>query len=332
MITLTVAIPHFAEVSKLQKTLSVLPGDVESLEILVVDNCTPGDIYEAVEPYFSRFHNLRLVRNDRNLGYDLNINRCVSLANGKFIWFIGAGDTIEKPSIERALTLIEENPHTINFVAKVQVNQNQEPNEGQVIELNCTKVTKLNSDKLTPIINLFEPSLSGNIVKKKATKVANLLGSEFPNWQHVNLILSMHCRLEQNRNIISCDGLKVQIDRPQNGWWDIDDRTYFLNVLSFFLLLDFFATRPELAPNVIAPSGKRKFFTILKALFYSASQNRRANLQTDAKVEELLKKQFFYKFAFIVVTKMPPRFLSLCYLSLKKSKNKLFNQNDVIST
>ena len=69
---------------------SVLCQDVD-LELLVIDDCSPESLEEALAPY-SANPRVRLLKNEQNMGAAQTRNRGVSLAKGEYVAFLDSDD------------------------------------------------------------------------------------------------------------------------------------------------------------------------------------------------------------------------------------------------
>mgnify|MGYP001049135119 FL=1 len=94
---LTVAIPTYNGGNNLIRAIKScknvdLPSD--QFEILVVDNCSTDNSIDKVLDLMNEFENIRLHRNEKNIGRIGNWNRCLELAEGKYLLFLFANDNI----------------------------------------------------------------------------------------------------------------------------------------------------------------------------------------------------------------------------------------------
>lgn len=81
--------PHFDHC--LQSIYSQI-GNNELIEVIVSDNASTDETAEVANRYASRYSNMRVVRNDENIGADPNIFQVMNLAQGKFIKLQGDDD------------------------------------------------------------------------------------------------------------------------------------------------------------------------------------------------------------------------------------------------
>ncbi|QQS47664.1 MAG: glycosyltransferase family 2 protein [Acidobacteriota bacterium] len=78
---------------------AVLAQDVENAEILIVDNQSTDRTVEIVEQMIHGVPNARLIRNKTNIGRIENWNRCLEIAQGRYLKFALANDALLKGSV-----------------------------------------------------------------------------------------------------------------------------------------------------------------------------------------------------------------------------------------
>ena len=86
---------------------SVLCQDVP-LELLVIDDCSPESLEEALAPYRTD-PRVRIIRNEKNLGAAQSRNQGVSLANGEYVAFLDSDDAWLPGKLQKQLELLKEN-------------------------------------------------------------------------------------------------------------------------------------------------------------------------------------------------------------------------------
>jgi glycosyltransferase involved in cell wall biosynthesis len=116
---LTVAIPTYNGGDNLLRAVRScrninLPRN--EVEILVVDNCSTDNSINELEKVKKKFSNLRIVRNEKNIGRIGNWNKCLDLAEGKYLIFLFSNDEINRSMDFRYFINILENDHEINMI------------------------------------------------------------------------------------------------------------------------------------------------------------------------------------------------------------------------
>jgi len=95
---------------------SALSQSYKNTEVLVVDNASTDTIRDVVASI--RDPRLKLFINSRNLGLFGNFNRCIELAEGKYVHILHSDDTIEPHFTETCVRFLEVHPSvTMTFTA-----------------------------------------------------------------------------------------------------------------------------------------------------------------------------------------------------------------------
>jgi abequosyltransferase len=116
--TVSVCIPSYGRVEEFTPLLnSLLAQEIMPLEIIVCEDNSPEreklrNIASIYSPLFAqKFCPLRFEENTVNLGYDGNIRRLISLANGDYVFFIGNDDFVLSNGIKIAQDYVTK--HTV---------------------------------------------------------------------------------------------------------------------------------------------------------------------------------------------------------------------------
>jgi glycosyltransferase involved in cell wall biosynthesis len=96
---LTVAIPTYRRLAYLKELLPSMVIQCEAaqgrIELLVVDNSSNDGSEEYIREIFRMHRHCRYIKNDVNIGGDLNFARCVELALGQYVWLFGDDEILE---------------------------------------------------------------------------------------------------------------------------------------------------------------------------------------------------------------------------------------------
>jgi len=87
---------------------SALAQDAQSLEILIVDNCSTDSTWDVATSFDDP--RLRCVKNESNLGIIGNFNRCLELCNGEYIRILCSDDQLAPGTIKREVALLDAHP------------------------------------------------------------------------------------------------------------------------------------------------------------------------------------------------------------------------------
>ena len=111
MTRLTIAIPNFNGGEKLKKAIiscKLIKIPQDEFDILVVDNKSTDNSLEIVDELKKKFPNLRLIKNQDNVGRIQNWNACIKNCNSKYITFLFINDLISKHNnIDQILEILD---------------------------------------------------------------------------------------------------------------------------------------------------------------------------------------------------------------------------------
>lgn len=124
----------------LQCIQSVLNSDVnqDEIEIIVVDDSSSDDSVKVIEEImkFSNFQ-IKLIKNEINLGLTLSRNRGISYAQGEFLFFLDSDNFIRKDCINTHVAFMQQNPSAIACYAPIQ---DFLSNTGEFLEMRSNKI------------------------------------------------------------------------------------------------------------------------------------------------------------------------------------------------
>src|SRR3989344_7929992 len=110
---LSICIPTYNRAGYLKECLDSIvsqfgdPEVYQSVEIVVSDNASPDNTREVVEEYRQKFSNIKYFRNDKNIGFDLNVINVVEKANGEYCWYMGDDDVIGNQSLRLIIDFLK---------------------------------------------------------------------------------------------------------------------------------------------------------------------------------------------------------------------------------
>jgi len=79
-------------------------------EIIVIDDASTDDSIRIIEGFVNKCQNLRLLRNEKNLGTLYSINRALKIASGDYVYSAAADDKILPGFFEKSMELLERYP------------------------------------------------------------------------------------------------------------------------------------------------------------------------------------------------------------------------------
>ena len=111
MTRLTIAIPNFNGGEKLKKAVTsckLIKMPQNEFDILIVDNKSTDNSFEIIDELKKEFPNLRVIKNQENVGRIQNWNVCIKNCNSKYMTFLFINDLISKHNnIEQIIEILD---------------------------------------------------------------------------------------------------------------------------------------------------------------------------------------------------------------------------------
>ena len=111
MTRLTIAIPNFNGGEKLKGAVTsckLIKMPQNEFDILVVDNKSTDNSFEIINELKKEFPNLRVIKNQENVGRIQNWNVCIKNCNSKYMTFLFINDLISKQNnIEQIIEILD---------------------------------------------------------------------------------------------------------------------------------------------------------------------------------------------------------------------------------
>ena len=108
---LTIAIPNFNGGEKLKRAVTsckLIKMPQNEFDILVVDNKSTDNSFEIINELKKEFPNLRVIKNQENVGRIQNWNICIKNCNSKYMTFLFINDLISKQNnIEQIIEILD---------------------------------------------------------------------------------------------------------------------------------------------------------------------------------------------------------------------------------
>jgi len=80
------------------------------VEIIIVDDCSTDDSAEVASDLAEQHPQVRLVRNEHNLGHIATYNKGLGMVTGEYVVLLSADDKLASGSLRRAVSLFERHP------------------------------------------------------------------------------------------------------------------------------------------------------------------------------------------------------------------------------
>ncbi|PIU24106.1 hypothetical protein COT12_02825 [Candidatus Berkelbacteria bacterium CG08_land_8_20_14_0_20_39_8] len=100
----SILIPAYKSADIIGETIeSILNQTIKNFELIIVDDCSPDDTEKVIKKYQKNDKRIKYFRNEKNLGYSGNLERCRQLAGGKYIYLMGNDDVLSPQALEKTL-------------------------------------------------------------------------------------------------------------------------------------------------------------------------------------------------------------------------------------
>src|SRR5260221_12585479 len=115
-ILLSVCIPAYNRAAYIEETLeSIISQDNGKIEIIISDNASVNDSDKILKSHAEKYDYITYVRNEKNIGADLNYINVVRQAKGKYCVIFGSDDILLPGAIEDLCSILEANDHDYLF-------------------------------------------------------------------------------------------------------------------------------------------------------------------------------------------------------------------------
>ncbi len=103
-IKLSVAIPTYNGAKHIREALDSIISQLndinEKIEILVSDNASSDGTEEIIRQYMKKYSSIiSYYKNDKNVGFDKNVDLLFKRAKGEYVWLLSDDDTLKRKSI-----------------------------------------------------------------------------------------------------------------------------------------------------------------------------------------------------------------------------------------
>jgi glycosyltransferase involved in cell wall biosynthesis len=107
----SIGIPTYNRPNELERALnSVLNQSYTNLEIIISDNCTPGDDVALAVKKYDGDHRIVYFKQPENKGSTFNFNFVLEKSTGEYFKWLGDDDWIDKDYVLKCVESLQENP------------------------------------------------------------------------------------------------------------------------------------------------------------------------------------------------------------------------------
>ena len=94
---------------------SVLAQTYTNWEMIIVDDCSPDNSIEVIEPFVKADGRIRLLQNEKNLGAALSRNYALREAKGRWIAFLDSDDLWLPEKLEKQIQFMVDNNYAFTY-------------------------------------------------------------------------------------------------------------------------------------------------------------------------------------------------------------------------
>ncbi len=190
-VILSICIPTYFRAEVLNKTLNhIISFPSKEIEIIVSDNASPDNTETLLKSI--KDPRLKYNRNKENLGYDLNLLKCVEMANGKFLFFISDDDIIEFKEIPWILETIKKN----NSITQILGSVGDKRYGHNKIYQKCEDKELSSGEESLSKLSFRKFYLGGTILKRESLDINQ--AEKYIGFNYIHLVLIIHAMISGN--------------------------------------------------------------------------------------------------------------------------------------
>lgn len=119
MLLLSICIPSYNRFGALQQNLkNILQSKSEQFEVVIVDNCSPEDIYKQLDVLDPR---IRIIRRRKTIYGPKNIGSCLKFARGKYALLCLDKDQVNEKYLDDFIEWLRRNPDICGGYGQIDV-------------------------------------------------------------------------------------------------------------------------------------------------------------------------------------------------------------------
>jgi len=109
--TLSVYIPNYNHAHFIDEAIdSILSQSRRPDEFIIVDDASTDNSLEVIRSYISREPLIQLYQNEKNLGVNKTVNRCLEIAKGDYVFSCSADDIVLPGCFEKSMNILKKYP------------------------------------------------------------------------------------------------------------------------------------------------------------------------------------------------------------------------------
>jgi glycosyltransferase involved in cell wall biosynthesis len=236
---LTIVIPFYNGADKINTILNNLFVNYKTnYEILIIDDFSEIQQSEKLENLIKNKYNngnLRYLKNNSNIGMDLNFEKCIVNSNSNYIWFFGQDDYVTKVNLEICINLLIVNNPDIVF-ANYTINRSWNYNTTYIFSKNKKVITGFGVTNFLKYNEKKLPSFLPSLIIKKNNWPNNNIISNFYGTHFIQLAAFLYNLSLEKKWLYIGTPLAVG-EIPSNGWQNsLENRIKYY--IGFFTCLE----------------------------------------------------------------------------------------------
>lgn len=241
-ILITVGIPTFNGGKYIKEAIDSVLAQLNDekaaqIEILISDNGSTDNAPKIISEYVEKYPNLlRYYRNEKNIGYDLNVDLLFKCAGGKYLWLLGDDDYLCIGSIAKVFNVIHTYRNlsvlllSVGFL-DIETNQSLKIERQFAQDLFCKT-----GDDFFKVSKWATAAMSSLIIKRSNWSAVSLNKYVGSQWIHIGGILSILKNVEARSYVFHEEMVVV---RTNNSRWTVNNGNQFkLGLLHLLTLKD----------------------------------------------------------------------------------------------
>jgi glycosyltransferase involved in cell wall biosynthesis len=89
---------------------AILSQSYSPAEIIVLDDGSTDNSVAVIEEYAKKYVSIRFLKNEKNMGLNYSINRCLEASSGEYIYWAGSDDKVLPGFFEKSTNLLAQYP------------------------------------------------------------------------------------------------------------------------------------------------------------------------------------------------------------------------------
>ncbi|MEN3323828.1 glycosyltransferase family 2 protein [Mariniflexile soesokkakense] len=120
--------PMFNSEDFISETInSVISQTYTNWELFLIDDCSTDKTLQIVNQFVSQYPNIKLLKNDTNLGAAITRNKGIEVSQGKYIAFLDADDLWKPQKLQHQIAFMETQNCDVSFSSYEQMNETGKP-------------------------------------------------------------------------------------------------------------------------------------------------------------------------------------------------------------